>query len=678
MPGTEAAKDLKLRLQIEADHSKGSQALQEIAKDAQRAQQETNKLSASIRDAQQQAAKYSSGIYGSAPGGGSGGKPAYMSGAASSYDPLVSAMRTLEGSIRDLHKSNSELHHAAEKVKEKSGGDGKEGGFFSGATSGLGKFAAGLGKFAATAATVAEVVSGLVVAFQGLENPMTTTREKTIAFTEAAVGWIPLIGDAIVKLQRKVLTAMDRLENPELAKRLDREEYERPIIRAQKQAHFEYERNALKLNNDTEGAEFRANSIRAVPHFDFAMQDYDRQFHAESVGLQRQFPRGSALIGHGGMVPAGPLTRTLSIPGMPSVTLPGMAGMGMNAAEGGLSTLWAEQPGLHSAFQELQEARRNVDLAKRQAANSQREVELAQPGFAHADRVWRSAVRESETTFNSAKGADSSTRGDIASAAYKDALKYTNGDWSHSIAAFAATSAFIAPEWSGAKRMLGMGDDKGTPLHLNDAKNKEEDALFELTNRRADLEEKVRKSKEDQLNITRQQYNEAQKETGIMRQQLSIIDQQVQKAKSGVEQFGAMDKVGQATILNAAERFQKQGRQGITQEELGMLRGNAITGDWVGRALQRDAANDPMTKRLFEITGMQDLQTLGKQKNALEKEIGAKVSFDETKFAEIMAEQTKSSNAILLDIAKTLKAIAGRKGGFDHLAGAEVRAGGGG
>jgi hypothetical protein len=440
--------------------------------------------------------------------------------------------------------------------------------------------------------------------------------------------------------------------------KVDQLRYEQPMILARIQNQSDYDTRRFKLENEVQGAEFRAQSIGAVPQFAYSVMGYDQQFQAQSVALQNQFPRGTGL-GAGG-VASFPSTRTLS--------LPGMAGVGINSEEGGLSTLFQEQPQLRAALEGLQNARRSEDLAKRQAEGASVDYAAEKPTADRLLKTWESAAKESQRRFENAKKSDF----EIGVSEYD---KYRGKGMSRFEAGVIGFGSYLAPEFTGAAK-----DRRSSPLDLEVAAKREQAAALELRNQQATIESRITDSKEKQLNYTRQQYATAQAETGVMQAQLSILDSQISKAKSGIAQFGALGPVHRDAIVDAARRFKQQGRIGVTQEELGLLQGNQITGEWTGRALQRDAANDPLTQELFKITGQQTLKDLQQQRNALDKEITVKAQFDEQRFADAISEQLKESNigGLLKQVVDILKRIADRKPGFDALSGAIVRSGGSG
>ncbi len=669
MAAGETTRELNLKLQISADPSQGSKALAAIAADAKRAEEAAGRAGKAIAEAQQ---KYGGGFGSPAGGGGGasgGGYHPAGQGVGSVYDPLVTALRELTGAINQLQKTEYDIDlnikkeaakNEAEKATAKNEAEkaASSPGLFAGMGSGLTKLAGGI----AAVGFTAEITANLAKSVQQLDNPMLTAREKTLGLAES----IPVLGSALASLTSNVMNAIDRFTDPETAKKVDRLRYEQPIILGRMAAQSNYETREWKLQNEVQSAQFRAEAIRVVPHFDYAMQEFDKQFRAESLAMQRQFPRGAG-INRGFANP--PSTRTLEIPGMPSITLPGMAGMGMNPNEGGLDTLWHEQPGLHSAFEALQTARRNADMAERQAKDSAAAVAGDLPGKRMAERTWKAAVRESERRLTEAKRGDF----DIGVSAY-DKMRGLGRNQAESL--LVGSMGWLAPEWSGANKLVtGRSDRASSTTRLEEAGLAEQRALLDLTNSTSALEAKMAKSKEDQLNFTRQKYAVSQAETGLMQQQLSIIDSQIQKTKSGLEQFGSMDKFGQMAIVSAAERLQKQGRQGVTQEEFGLLRSNQLTAEWAGRWALKDAAASPLADRLFDITGQQKLSVLQQDFKDKREELTVKVQMDEVKLADAIALQMKESNigGQLAEIVKLLSDIAGRKSGWEALQAKYVR-----
>jgi hypothetical protein len=744
MAGGADSKELKLSLKIEGDATKGSSALQAIAKDAQKASDAVLGLGKHIADVQKHSGTPShlaapAWMGGSSSPSAGTGQSVSMSMPGGGYDQLISSINSLTGAIRELKKTTDTLDadyklelaggksEGSEKVKsagegkEHGGGGGKKGGKAPGR---FGQFAEGLGQgedvftagtnamgltkavggVAAAAGTV-ELLANLTKSIQGLDNPLTTTREKMLGLVES----IPVLGTALSNLTSNVMSAVDRLRDPETAKKVDRMKLEQPVILGQMQARSDYETRRWKLEGEVQDAEFKAQSVKAVPSFDAAMHGYsaasspaesgsgggwlnmlaggigtltglarpapstasfDDMFHEQSKLLESRFPRGTGFSG--GPVPSGPNERTLSIPGMPEIHLPGMAGVGLGPHEGGLSTLWQQYPQLKAAFESHQTALRGGDFAKRQMDRSGAEVEEQKAKVANARKTWQASVAESERRLQDARsvgGAGGS--GGVISLPGSSLLPSGKGNtWIDRVVAGAmemgtSQAAGINYAINGGSG-VGPGG-KGSPMHLQEVAMNEQKAALDLKQQLADLEAKESKLKENSLDYTKQQYEIERSRTGILQSQVSIYDQQIAKAKAGIESFGMLDKVGQATILDAAKRFKAQGRMGVTEEELGMLRSNAITGEWVGQAVGRNAANDPMTKELMNLTGQKDLGQLQEQKEKLEKEISVKVQMDEVKFADAIAAQMKESNinGLLKEVVDNLKLIANRKPEFE-------------
>jgi hypothetical protein len=159
---------------------------------------------------------------------------------------------------------------AAEDLSKGAGGPG-----FFGSVKGGALKAAG---YLAFAAGIADLSAGMTTAIQGLNNEMLTSRERALGFARA----IPLVGDALARLGDNVLDMVDRIRDPDTAKRVDRMRFQLPILQGQSAAQFEYTQRSLPLVREAREAEYGARAVGRNP----------------SVAFQGQL-LGSALSGFG-------------------------------------------------------------------------------------------------------------------------------------------------------------------------------------------------------------------------------------------------------------------------------------------------------------------------------------------------------------------------------------------
>lgn len=430
-------------------------------------------------------------------------------------------------------------------------------------------------------------VANMTKAWQDLDNELLTSREKVLGFARA----IPLIGDSIANMIGSVQNAVERLNDPEAARNVDRMRMRNPIEMAQGRARFEFDTRAGGLRREVAEAGFRAQAVGEFP----------------TVGAGQALLRGA--VG-------------------------GVAGGLLGSVMEGID------PRLTEGMEGVQAARRNARAAELAAAASEREVELARPGARRATAQWRAASGEAEARMLAA-----SQPFDHRMAGARAAFDAAGGG---RLGGFAGLAGWVAPSSFGVK-------DTGSNLAVNEALLKEQRAEAQALVEIERLEAKITTNKERQLALAQRQHDVARAETALMRTRVQILDEQYGRAKAGERQFGTMDAVGQGAVLSTLRRFQKFGRENVTQGELDLLMGNELTRDFVGQRAEKDAADSPVLKEIRKITGQRMAADLKDERDKLKTEVDLKIQLDEEKFAKLIEEKMKNLNIrdLLGEIVKT-------------------------
>lgn len=124
----------------------------------------------------------------------------------------------------------------------------------------LGTIAARIAAPIAAVAAAAGTVANLTKAIQELDHPALSARDKVTGLARA----IPLLGDAIGGLMDNMLGAVDRIRDPELAKRLDRMKADQGLGLASRQLRSGEEMRVADIRREVSDAEVRARGYQYV------------------------------------------------------------------------------------------------------------------------------------------------------------------------------------------------------------------------------------------------------------------------------------------------------------------------------------------------------------------------------------------------------------------------------
>ncbi|WP_439631388.1 hypothetical protein [Gemmata sp.] len=462
----------------------------------------------------------------------------------------------------------------------------------------LGTLSKGFGAVAgvvAGAAAGVQAIGGLHKAILDLDNPLSTVREKTLGFAKA----IPLLGGAISEFVSSVMDARERMLQPEQYQALQAARVESPIRMAQAAARHEFRQKLGGWNREVDAAGYAAQAAREFP----------------TIGS------GQALL---------------------TSAVGGVAGSFLRAGLDGID------PRVSAALEGVQAARRSYSATLGESEGSSWDVDDARLGADAAAREWQAAKARTQASLEAARGGGAGeSRSDIA---YRETLengrrKLGDGVLGTAASYFAAAGSYIAPSWTGSS---AAGPDPGSQQSLAIAATREKELEQKALLANADLEEKMRISKEKQLSLAQKSYEISKAETTLMKAQLAVADQrlartdeQIAKARGGAAEFGAMDSLSQAGLLQVARKFKGGGREAVNADEFQMLAGNTLTRDLVGQRAERDGSTNPMFQALIKELGLTDAGELQRRKDQekaeadkLRAEVSLKVQFDEEKFSD--------------------------------------------
>ena len=459
-------------------------------------------------------------------------------------------------------------------------GGGGAGGMMSSARGAIGT----AGGLIVGGAAVVATIGGLHKAFLDLDNGMMTAREKTIGFAKA----IPILGDALAGFMGTLMDARDRMMNPDQYKDVQRMREMNPIIAAQREARHDADQQRGALFREGQGARNNSASIRAFP----------------------TLSSGEALL---------------------RSSVGGMAGSFLKAGTDSID------PRLKAALQGLQSAERGGYASGLGVGDAESQADASRSAHAQARSLFNSARSNRDRQYEAAQAGVGKDGGQEAF----DRFGFNSNPDANYAQRFgnelgAVTIGSVARQFG---KLNGPASSDGTNLAMQKANFEYEDAAHRLKLADADLEEKIKRSKEANLANDRQAYQIAQAKTGIMRAQLGIMEEQLAKSKSGREQFGGMDSTSQDALLQAAQRAKAGGRENVTAAEWAMLQSNPLTQDLAKKAADADAEANPQYKKLLQITGNRDVADQQAAVDKLGANIDIKVQLDDEKFA-ALAEKT--------------------------------------
>lgn len=500
------------------------------------------------------------------------------------------AMQQLAADAEKVERAAGKANHALAGAQNPRTGVPGGGGWLAAGQSVLGGATAAAGWLAAGAG-VAATAANMVHAFGQLNQEFLTTREKALGFARA----LPIVGDALANLIDNAMDAIDRLQDPETAHRVDRDRYEMPILMAQREAEFGVRRRGQGLYRESRSAEYRLAAVQAVPRLD---------------AVER-----SARNALGGT---------------------GMAGFAFGAMLDAKSALGPEY---RNAEEAIQQAKRDLDEARREAEGSTSDVGFARRERDRALGLWNTARDRTLAEEREAKDGTGERR-DLAYNRTRENTRQWLGDGAGSAVAgrYFGAAAWLFPSATGAAPAAGTG------YSYRDAMNQEVKAEQVARQAIKDLEEKITANKEKQLALLQKQAELSRAETGLLKARFSLLDQEYARSRSGSVSFSALSKVEQDDFLGAALRFKKGGRENVTADELARLQANPLTGPLVEQKLFEGIKSDPLLKELLTLTGQRDAETVRQQRDKLKAELDLKVQLDEEQFAKLTAEKLKTLN----------------------------------
>ena len=431
----------------------------------------------------------------------------------------------------------------------------------------------------AAAGVVVQTAANMTTAFQAQSNAMLSTREKALEFAKA----IPIVGTALAGLVSSSLDAIDRLNDPGAAKRVDRARIENPILMAQMEAGQGYRMRGAGLAGEARDAGLRLDAVRANP----------------SLAAQ-----GAAL-------------------GM-------FGGVGGVFARG----LYGEDNPLLGSMEAVQAARREADFAGRAAAASAAGVASAQGRSDSAEYARKEAANlAAAARLRAGVGAGDNSAPDERPFEYYARMR-----------AGGRSRGGAALEMFGEAFARQGRADPGSNLAQEDALQKEQMADLRARHANLELEAKITTNKERQLEYARKLYDVSKAETQLLKDRRSRLDQDRDRVKGGAQSFAAMGGISQMALVNAARRFKEGGREAVSAEEFGLLTGNAITSKFVGERLDKDVGGNRDYQELLKITGEKKIEDIERERVKLKTEIDMKVQLDEEQFARTLAETLKKIN----------------------------------
>ncbi|MBA4192515.1 MAG: hypothetical protein C0467_31495 [Planctomycetaceae bacterium] len=149
------------------------------------------------------------------------------------------------------------------------------------------------------------------------------------------------------------------------------------------------------------------------------------------------------------------------------------------------------------------------------------------------------------------------------------------------------------------------------------------------------------RSKADQVAAMQKAHDISKAMTGLMKTQLSILNEQIAKSRASAQHFGGLDSTTQDALVQAARRYKEGGRENVTDAELSLLQSSPATQGLVAKRSDEDAQANPMYKELERLTGMRDRQDTEAEAKKLTAEINMKVQWDEQKLADNLSAAFK-------------------------------------
>jgi len=163
----------------------------------------------------------------------------------------------------------------------------------------------------------------------------------------------------------------------------------------------------------------------------------------------------------------------------------------------------------------------------------------------------------------------------------------------------------------------------------------------------ARLEEQIKRSKEQQLQLARSEQELRKANIGVSQAELQVVNAKLAKAEGGAEQFGAFDPAKQQAVLRAVQQAKGEGFEGLSPEQKQLLLGTSATGDFA-RGLAKQAGDNDVYRQVQAEVGDQDIKTLKGEKERLQAKINADIEIDADKLkAEVGKKLTEGIGQVL-------------------------------
>lgn len=440
---------------------------------------------------------------------------------------------------------------------------------------------AGLGQVAGYTAAVAGVVgtvANLTKAIQGLDNPAVSARDKLTSLASS----IPVLGSALGSLAGSVTDAIERLRDPELARRVDRMRADQGFAIGESRLRFATE---MKIGDVRKEARDAAIAARGF----------------DMVGGQTEFDKGLSALG-------------------------------------GVTPVVGADPRLRASQEEFRRAQREFEVGKAQLAAQEEDVRRAKEV---ADRTRREAeeagvrARAAEARAGLGPNAAQMPQGDTGRAA-QQAIRNNPG-------LLGVADRLMGGRISNQFGTMAEQATQQNPAQaaLIEEQRKIQDALQAQTA----LEKESLALKQRMIQTEQQRYEMSKRETDMMKSKLAILQDEEARVRAGTQQFGEMDVVTQQALLDALERFKKGGREAVTEGEYQAIRNNELSRGLVQDRIEQDQSNNPAYQRLLAMTGNRDLKAIEQERQKVETEIRVKMELDEVQFKKLLADGLKASSA---------------------------------
>lgn len=157
-------------------------------------------------------------------------------------------------------------------------------------------------------------------------------------------------------------------------------------------------------------------------------------------------------------------------------------------------------------------------------------------------------------------------------------------------------------------------------------------------------------NKEKQLALARAEFEVSKAETNLVKTRLALAQEEKSRLQGAALQFGGMAENEQYALAAALKRFKEGGKEAVSKDQLALLQGSAVTGKFVGEALQVDASADPLFKGLLKQTNQRDLETVKAEVDKLAIKVAGQLHLDEKQAADVMKKAVESVNEDLVGI----------------------------